>query len=228
MLCADLLQQGRYEEIEKRIDPSMKNGKTRETLAEMASYFPSKPISTKTVEASVVRSRDSSITRITLEYEFERSWLLTQLVIQTKDGVKTISGFHVTPIAESVEVMNEFTFAGKGISQYASLILAIFVSIFALKEFVVCIRTKTGRERWFWAILILIGAVRVTLNWTTGQLSLTPLAVQAPPCTMACTPYGPWMLHISAPLGAIAFFVRRKALAEKVTASRTQSPTIAQ
>ena len=130
--CVDLLQQGRYEEIEKRLDPSMKNSKTRESLAEMASFFPSKPISTKTVDASVVRSRDSSITSITLQYEFARGWLLAQLVIQTRDGLKTIGGFHVTPIAESVEVMNEFTFADKGISQYAGLVLAIFVSIFAL------------------------------------------------------------------------------------------------
>jgi hypothetical protein len=93
----DLLQQGRYEEIEKRLDPSMKNSKTRESLAEMASFFPSKPISTKTVDASVVRSRDSSITSITLQYEFARGWLLAQLVIQTRDGLETIGGFHVTP-----------------------------------------------------------------------------------------------------------------------------------
>jgi hypothetical protein len=226
--CVDLLQQGRYEEIEKRLDPSMKNSKTRESLAEMASFFPSKPISTKTVDASVVRSRDSSITSITLQYEFARGWLLAQLVIQTRDGLKTIGGFHVTPIAESVEVMNEFTFADKGISQYAGLVLAIFVSIFALYEFVLCIRTKMGREKWFWAILILIGAGRLTLNWTTGQWFFTPLAVQAPPVMMFCTPYGPWMVHITVPLGAIAFLLRRKSLAAKVTSSPIQSPTIAQ
>ena len=225
--CIDLLLQGRYEEIEKRLDPSMKNSETRDTLSSMADLFPSKPISIKPVDASVVRSRDSSITSITLEYEFARGWLLAQLVIQTRDGIKTISGFHITPIAESVEVMNEFTFADKGISQYAGLILAIFVSIFALYEFVLCIRTKMGKEKWLWAILILIGAGRLTLNWTTGQWFFTPLAVQAPPVMMFGTPYGPWMVHITAPLGAIAFLLRRKNLAAKVASSPIQSPTVA-
>jgi len=227
--CVDLLRQGRYEEIEKRLDPGMKNSKTRETLIEMASFFPSNPISTKTVDARVARSRDSSSTSITLEYEFARSWLLVQLIIQTRDGVKTISGFHVTPIAESIEVMNGFTFADKGISQYAGLVLAIFVSIFALYEFVLCIRAKMGREKWLWAILILIGAgCRLTLNWTTGQWSFTPLSIQAPPIMMFCTPYGPWMVQITAPLGAIAFLLRRKSLAAKVSSSPIQSPTIVQ
>ena len=227
--CVDLLQQGRYDEIEKRLDPSMKNSKTRETLVEMASFFPSNPISTRTVDASVARSRDSSSTSITLEYEFARSWLLAQVIIQTRDGVKTVSGFHVTPIAESVEVMNDFTFADKGISQYAGLVLAIFVSIFALYEFVLCIRAMMGREKWFWAILILIGAgCRLTLNWTTGQWFFTPLSIQVPPITMFSTPYGPWMVHMTAPLGAIAFLVRRKSLAAKVPSPPIQSPTIAQ
>lgn len=224
--CVNLLLQGRYEEIESHLAPSMKNTEIRDTLSRMASLFPSKPISIKTVDASIVRSRDSSSTSITLEYEFARGWLLAQFVIQTRDGVKTINGFHVTPISESVEVMNEFTLANKGLSQYVGLCLAILVLSFDLYAFVLCIRAKMGRKKWGWLILISIGAFRLTLNWTTGQWFLTPLAIQGPPVMMYCSLYGPWMVHIVVPLGAIAFLLRRRTLEAKVAASPIQSPAV--
>jgi hypothetical protein len=206
MHCVDLLLQGQYEEIENRLDVSIKNSETRDGLARMASFFPSKPVSVKTVGSNVLHSRDSSTSSITLEYEFARGWLLAEVVVQTRDGVKAITGFHVTPIAEPVEVMNGFSLADKGISQYAGLCLAILISIFDLYVFVLCVRTKMGRKKWFWLILVLIGAGRLTLNWTTGQWSLTLLSAQTPPLMMFCSPYGPWIIQIAAPLGAIAFW----------------------
>jgi|GEM_PF-828404 hypothetical protein len=207
----DLLSQDRFEEVEAGLDPTMKNGETRETLASMAELFPSRPISRKTVDANVVHGRDSSITSISLEYEFApRGWLLAQVVIQTRDGVKVISGFHVVPISAPIEVMNEFTFADKGFSQYAGLCLSILVSIFSLYSLVLCIRTPIGKKKWAWLVLIAVGGFRLTLNRTTGQWFFTPLAVQVPPVMMFCSPYGPWMVQIAAPVGAIAFLLSRR------------------
>jgi len=96
----DLLLQNRFDEIEARLDPSIRNADIHEKLAEMSSFFPSKPISVKTVEAGLVHGRDSSTSNITLEYQLQRSWLLAQFVIRTKAGVKTITAFRVTPTAE--------------------------------------------------------------------------------------------------------------------------------
>ena len=209
----DLLFQDHYDEIEHSLDPSIRNGDTHEHLVEMSHFFPSRPISVKTVEARIIRSRDSRTTSITVEYEFVRSWLLAQVVIRTKDGVKTITGFSVTPTAEPIEVMNEFTLADKGFPQYAGLFLALWVAALTLYAFVLCVRMKFGKKKWFWLAAILVGVCQLTVNWTTGEWFFAPLAFRLPPVTATCTAYGPWMLQIFSPLGAIAFLRLRKGFA---------------
>ncbi len=208
----DLLFQDRYGEIENSLDPSIRNADTHDRLVEMSHWFPSKPISVKTVEASTIRSRDSRTTSITVEYEFTRSWLLAQVVIRTKDGLKTITGVSVTPTAEPVEVMNEFTLDDKGFSQYAGLFLALWIATLTLYAFVLCARMKIGKKKWVWLVAILVGVCQLTVNWTTGEWFFTPLALNIPAVTASCTPYGPWMLHILSPLGAITFLQLRKRL----------------
>jgi len=211
----DLLFQNRFDEIEARLDPSVRNADTREKLAEMSSFFPSEPISVKTVEAGVVHGRDTSTTTITLEYQFQRSWLLAHIVIRTKDGVRTITAFRITPTAEPLEVMNEFTFDDKGFSQYAGLLLALSVAALTSYAFALCIRMKIGKKKWVWLLAILAGVCRLTVNWTTGEWFITPLGFLIPPVTISCTAYGPWMLQIFSPVGAIAFLRFRKGLASE-------------
>lgn len=215
--CVEMLRQNRFDEIEARLDPSIRNADTHATLAEMSSYFWSRPTSVKTVEAGAARSRDSSTTNITLEYQFQQgfrqSWLLAHLAIRNKAGVKTITTFRVTPTSESFEVMNEFTFADKGLSQFTGLLLALSVAALTLYAFVLCVRMEMGTKKLAWLLAIVVGVCRVTVNWTTGQWLFTPLALQVPPVTASCTAYGPWMLHIFSPLGAIAFLRLRKTLA---------------
>lgn len=221
----ELLRQKRFEQVEERLDPSIRNADLRSRLVAMAEMFPTRePSSIKTVDAS--HTKGSSTTSITLEYEFPpsattvdgkaelspRSWFLAQVFIR-KDA-KTIAGLLVRPISESVEVYNEFTILDKGVSQYAGLLLAILVSVFGLYVFVLCARTKMGKKKWIWLMLMVPGVCRLSVNWTTGQWSFTPLSVQVKLLPLipnvTCTAYGPWMLQITAPLGAIAFLLWRK------------------
>ena len=223
----ELLRKKQFEEVGQRLDPSVKNADLQSKLAAMAEMFPPRePASIKTVDAS--HSKGSSTTSITLEYEFSpalttvdgkaelspRSWFLAQVFIQKKGDGKRVAGLFVRPISESVELYNEFTILDKGVSQYAGLLLAILVSVFGLYVFVLCARTETGKKRWIWLMLMVPSVCRLTVNWTTGHWSFTPLSVQVklPPLSanVTCTAYGPWMLQITAPLGAIAFLLWRK------------------
>jgi hypothetical protein len=238
----DLLRQSQFEQIEDRLDPSIKNAVTRDALTGMSYTIPTgEPTSIKTVDSRVVNSRDGSTSCITLEYEFEPqatpirgrtevsgTWLIAQVVIQTKGSVKTIAGLHVSPSSRSFEEINEFTLADKGISQYAGLFLAIGAAAFSLYAFVLCIRTRMGKKKWIWLILILIGVFRLTVNWTTGEWSFTPLTVQVPPVITACSLYGACMLQIMVPGGAIAFLILRKKHKSEVPFSPIQSPTLDQ
>lgn len=218
--CVDLLLQDRFDEIEGLLDPSLRNADTRKHLAELSYLFPSKPKSVKMVDASVVRGDNFSTTSLTLEYEFERSWLLAKVVIQTKDGRKTITGFWANPTAQPVE-KNEFTLADKGISQYAALFLAMCVGGLTSYAFFLCVRMKVEKRKWIWQVAILLGILRITVNWTTGEWFFNPFAIQIPPVMAFSTLYGPWTLQIGAPLGAIAFLRLRKQLISEVTPPTT-------
>ncbi len=234
----DLLRQSQFGQIEEHLDPSIRNAETRNTLTRMYQMIPSgEPASIKTVEASVLYSSDgSSLTNLTLEYEFAPrlsstnsteflpgSWILSQVSIYTSGGVKTITGFYVMPASKSFEEANEFTLTGKGSPQYGGLFLAIAASALTLYAFVLCIRMKVGKKRLIWFVPIAIGVFRLTVNWTSGQWSFTPLAVQGPPVYTTFTPYGPCMILTTVPVGAIAFLLWRKRIVSSLVGSSTQS-----
>lgn len=240
----NLLRQGRFDQVENQLDPSIRNVQTRDGLTRMHDMFPSaEPASIKAVEAGTVRGRSGSTTHITLEYEFApqvvptsgrtemepRSWLLAQVVILRSDGATTIRGLTVTPTSKSFEEMNEFTLADKGISQYAGLSLALGVAGIILYAFVLCIRSKIGKKKWFWLLPMVVGLLRVTVNWATGHWTFTPLAFQIPPVNVSVYAYGPWQIIIYAPVGAIAFLLycrrRPKPIA---TLPLAQPPTLGQ
>lgn len=218
----DLLRQNRAYELENHFDPSIRSTETADKLSEMAAMFPSgEPSSIKLVDAGIERGPDSVTTNIVLEYEFAPSWLLAQVAIQDHGGVRTITGFHVTPIAESLEQANEFTFKGKGVSQYLGFCLAIAVSLFTLYVFILCVRATAGIKRFAWLVFILTGVCRLSLNWTTGLWNFFPMSLQVPTVRMSSALYGPWLLNISLPLGAIAFWVL-----DERSASRLASGTV--
>ncbi len=221
----NLLRQGRFDQVKDSLDPNIRNGETDDALTAMNSVFPpGEPTSVKTVDSRFIRSKDGSTSSITLEYEFvpqalptsgntelrPRAWLLAQVVVQTRGNIKTIAGFHILPVVKSFEEMNEFTLVDKGISQYAGLCLAIGASSLTLYAFVLCIRTKMGKRKLVWLVLILIGVFRFTVDWTSGQWSVTPLTIQAPPVIALASMYGPWMIEMTVPLGALAFLILRR------------------
>jgi hypothetical protein len=219
----DLLRQKRFEQIEQELDPSISVPNIQETLNTMAGMFPGEePKSIKVVDLKFLHSQDSSTHILTLEYEFSETWLLVNISIKRMSGLSTIAAFNVTPIAESLENVNSFSLVGKTGLQYSMLGLALAGPIFCLYALIVCLRTKMPNFKWLWAIFILFGVGRLAVNWTTGELTFTPLAVHIPCASMTAVPaYGPWMVAVSLPIGAILFMARRS---RNATPSEVYSP----
>ena len=207
----DLLRQGKFEQIESALDPSLIDSSLGDTLARMAAMFPSdSPKSAKVVGAHVFHGPEFSRTNITLEYEFPSSWLLVDITTQKKGDVSTIVEFHVNPISDSLENLNKFSLIGKGITQDGILAMAIFATLFSLYVFVLCLRTKNVKKKWLWIIFILVGVGKLAVNWTTGHWDFQTVAFQVP-CGSAAAPlYGPWTVAVSLPLGAIVFLLRHR------------------
>lgn len=225
----DLLRQQSFEQVEKDLDPSLAGPDIREKLAAMTAMFPAgEPKSVKVVAVAFRRGAESRTDTLGLEYEFPEKWLLVDISIQRAGGASTIIGFHVTPIADSLENVNRFSLAGKSALQYAVLLIAVAVPIFCLYVLFLCLRTKTERRKWLWVVFILLGVGKLAVNWTTGEWTFTPLAVSLLGTSVTANPaYGPWVVAIAFPLGAFLFLRRQRsrvALAE-VQASSTEEQT---
>jgi len=207
----DLLRQHRLEQVEKVLDPSISDPNTKEQLNSMAEMFPAEePKSVKVVGFGILHHQNTSIHNLTLEYEYEEKWLLADVSIKRGNVLPTITSFRVTPIANSLESINSFNFAQKSVSHYIILGLAIIGPIFCVYVLSVCLRTKCQRLKWLWAVFILFGVGRLAINWTTGEMALTPFAVHIPCASATEVPaYGPWVVSISLPLGAILFLLKK-------------------
>jgi hypothetical protein len=201
----ELLRQRAFDQIEPKLDPSISAFEVRKALESMADVFPAEePKSTKVVAYNLHHS-------LTLEYEFPDRWLLVDMSIKRVGDYSTITSFRVTPIPDSLEYINRFTLVGKSGLQYVILGLAVAAPIFTFYVLAVCLRTKNQTRKWLWAIFILVGVGKLGVNWTAGTLIFTPLAVNIP-CGGATTTngfYGPWVVAVHFPLGAILFLRKR-------------------
>lgn len=201
-------------------------------LREMSSQMPSvAPMSVKIVAASwrtgstligagagnSVKSYD-----ISYEYDFDGRWMLASVVFVERAGRREIAGIHATMEDQSLAETNAFSFLGHGIVHYLVLLLACASPLVCLTAFVSCLRTRMRRRKVWWALFTLIGFGTLTFNWTTGQLGLQVLSVQVFGASAFATPYGPWILGVSLPVGAIWFLLWRKRLT--ATAEDAEAP----
>lgn len=206
-----LLRQNQFEPIEKDLDPSLKSVITEGMLTKMAAAIPSQdPISVKVIGAQQVRNPDLYRINLSFEYQFPSKWLLINVATQKKDGLSTIIGFNIYPLSDSLENLNKFTLTGKNLFEYAMLALAVLIPLFTLYALVLCIGTKMQKRKWLWIIFVLIGLCKLTVNWTTAQWQFAPLSFQLFGASAFAPMYGSWLISISAPVGAIVFFFRRK------------------
>ncbi|HKN76310.1 MAG TPA: hypothetical protein VJW94_14120 [Candidatus Acidoferrum sp.] len=212
----EFLRQGKFDRIEHDLDASVTDSNVRETFAKMAAIFPTgDPVSVKVVGAHTFHGQAYSTTDITLEYQFPGKWVLASIATQTKGDVSTVTGFHVNPMADSLENLNKFSLLGKSAGQYLILICGVCALLFSFYVLVLCIRTKVGKTKWLWMLFILTGLVRLAVNWTTGEFTFMLFALNLP-CFAATRPlYGPWTLALYLPVGAILFINHRRKLEVK-------------
>jgi len=217
----DQLRQRQFEKIERDMDPSMRNASLHEMLVRMADLFPSQPAeSVKVVGVQKSESAGESEINITFELQFPAGWRLANVATRTKAGQTTIVGFHVDSLPHSLEDTNRFNLSGKSLLHYLALVLTVLIPLFVLAVLVVCVRTKIERRKWLWILAIILGVGSFSLNWTTGTWHFTLLYVSLFGAAATAAPYGPWMLSISIPLGAIVFLLRRKGIGAAPVAAR--------
>jgi len=209
----DLLRHHQFDQIETDLDSSLQTPDIHAALVRLAAAFPAQdPVSVKLVGANTFHSPSVDKKNISFEYQFPDRWLLVSVATQGSGGIRKIYGLHVKVLSDSLENINRFTLSGKGVSQYAALALGTIALIFTLYALVVCIRTRIAKRKWLWIIFILVGFGKLSVNWTTGQWGFMPASIQLFSSSAAAQLYGPWIVAVSFPLGALWFLLRRKHL----------------
>jgi len=183
-------------------------------LSEVANYFPKgEPIAIKLIGANTLTSPGKWQANLSYQYQFEKGWALADILLVKENGKLTIKGIHVNQLSESLKKINAFNFNDKSIIHYLFLPFAVLIPIFILYSLISCIRTPMEKRKWLWIIFIIIGFMGFSLNWTTGQIATKLFNIQLfGVAALAASPYAPWVITVSFPLGALIFLLRRKSL----------------
>lgn len=170
--------------------------------------------------------RDGTITRLTLFCEFDSGDALRAIftLIDDKHALKA-AGVNFTYLTANALHANDFklsqVWAG---GRWFVVTIAIFIDATVFATFGLCILgpAPRWRWRWFWLVATLFGAIRFSMNWTTAELYLAPLAIRAPPAVLELSQvYAPWVLVMHVPVGTLAYWIWRR-----YKSSTKSSPTL--
>ena len=203
--------------LQQRFDPKVLASGSPSTFDQMAAFFPPTPPRSVAVvfrTTQIFHLEDGTARRVTvsLQYEFETRWLLANARWrETTSGDKIIEGMNVQPLAKPLQEINSFQLEGKGIANYAILVLAIALPLFCTVALVACIRTPMPHKRKIlWCLGILVGFGRLGVDWTSGAIAVSPLYVQFLSAGwLRWGPLAPHQISISVPLFAMLFLWRR-------------------
>lgn len=208
----DLLRDGNFEAVEGIIDPALRGAQLRYQLEQIAAFFPDdSPADIRPVGVMTDTRGDATEITVTLQYSYPDQWILVDVQQSKSDQGVMVTGINVQPTRDALENFHEFRLADKGAVHYLVLALAVVVPLLVILALVLCIRTPKLKAKWLWVLFILPGFTQLTLNWTDGSLVFTPYAVQLLGASIfANSPYTPWMLSVSVPVGAIVFLSMRR------------------
>lgn len=218
----DQLRSGDIAAVKARLDPKYLSQDIDDKLHDVAAAFPEgKPESVKIVgaytsyfsQASTTGPRQqSAVFRLTYEYQFKDAWVEVGVVLERQDGKLVLEGLQAKRMAESLETRNAFNLAGKSAVHWLVLALAAADVLLCLFAFVLCLRTPIARRKWLWALFTLLGVTTLRFDWSNGHFAFQAVSVQLFSASAMAQPYGPWMLGLSIPLGAIWFLAVRRRL----------------
>ena len=207
----ELLRQGKYDEVEKTLDPSIKDEDFRVEYDALVGTIPAEnPLTEEpTLARRNCQGADCECT-VVIEYRYANELLLFKVALHRSGAQVSTMGMHIRTIPQSLIEANEFRLSNKGLGQYAALLMAFLFPLVTLCALVACLRSNLGFQKWLWILFILFGVSRLDMNWTTGELVFHLAALQLFSAGAYSEPYGPWTISLSLPIGAILYFATHK------------------
>ncbi len=224
--AVDELARRDFAAVEARLAPRLRTADLRQNLGQMAALIPpGPPKSAEAVGVHVLKTDSATFHQLTLEYEYPQSWLVVSAMLEQRGGAVVFNALQVTPSAQSLAATHRFSLEGKGLGHFLFLALAIGIPLGIVYTLWACIRTPIPKRKWLWYAVIAVGVVQCHLDWTTGAWPAQWLSLQLLGAGFAkAGPQAPLILTISLPLGALAFWVRRRSFVRAASAAPQTAP----
>lgn len=209
------LVDGDVASLAAELDPALRTGQEVDQLQAMRALIPpGPPTVTETVGYVVNYTTSGDRYNVTFQFGYGAKWLVVNAAWREgPHASRVITGMRAVPMDRSLQETNAFTFRRAGPVHYLMLAAAVLIPAFVLTTLIVCIRTPFPRRKWVWIIFVLLGLVKFSLNWTTGETAIQPIAfLLFGSAAMTTGFYTPWILSVSFPLGAVLFWFKRRQL----------------
>ncbi len=191
---------------EKLIEPTIRT-EAKEKLKSLVSLLSvSEPKQIKIIGVRGQKKEDQKLYQLSYQIYFEKSWVVASIAIVETAKERYIFSVRMDPLRAPLEELYAFKFSGKSIVHYITLLFFILIPVFILLMLIQCIKLP-GKKKWIWVPFILLGFVTFHLDWTTGRAFLQLISVLFFGVFFMKQKYGPLILSVSLPIGAIAFFI---------------------
>lgn len=205
------IRTGNFAPVIAATDPALAAQMNADLLKRMQALFGGQSVkSVKVVGSHFNKTPEFTRYSFAYEYELTKQWLIADIVLQPEKGRLQIEGFHAQQISQSLEQINAFTFAGRGAKFLVFLGLTVIFPLFVIATAIVCWRTPIPRRKWWWRVFVLLGITTITLNWTTGEMAFQPISLNILSTGFKRDLYGPWILQLGLPIGAVLFWIWRR------------------
>lgn len=156
----------------------------------------------------VATRRSPEETEVTLTYLLEvEDGRYGAALAMVPTSMPPVIGLNIEPFEVSMDQTSGFSLIGKSVFHYVWLLLLPLVAAICIwTAYAVLTSTDIGRK-WTWAIVSLITAPTLILNWATGEVEIGPGALLGI-IVMQPAPWAPWMIGFGIPIGAVAAMVK--------------------
>ncbi|MBE9528494.1 MAG: hypothetical protein IME99_04570 [Proteobacteria bacterium] len=175
----------------------------------------------KFINSKAYLTKKNKRTYLRYQIEMDKGYVHATALVHNTGPDFMISGFFLEPLPSHLAEYNTFEFKGKSVGAYVMLLLAVVVPLFILYSLYLCLTVKGVPQRYKWFIFIFFGFTSFVFNWTNGLWGFQLLTLHVVGATVLRDGiYGPWMLTVYVPVGAILFHrklrhMRRDELAEQ-------------
>ena len=208
----DQVKRHDFATVEARLSPRLRNAVTDTRLQAQAALIPEQSAQVeKLVSFNTTGAQGGRQTSVVREYLYPDRLLVVSTAIREQAGqAPQILAFNIQAVGRAALAVGRFSLKGKSTTQYFLLGLAMVIPLLLICALGVLARDAKARFKWLWTPFILIGFMRLSVNWATGAVLFQPLGVVLFSAAVTRGPLdvSPWIVSISLPLGALVYLGR--------------------